>query len=261
MARWQTPIVIEQRMFGGLCRTSLAAPELATAVRAGQYVLLRCAPPVSYDPLLRRALFVAAADRSGGTVSLLYVPDERGLTWLAAQPAGAQLDLFGPLGTPFALDQSASNLLLLGAGPALAALLLLAGEAVERGMNVTLVAGATAAEWLPPPFLLPPAVEYAGGVVAAADLPPLPASQPGSPPPLTWADQLAAALPEAALPALVGLVQRERLRWQRGFAQVALAGPLPCGMGACQACLVTTRHGLRTRCKDGPVFELRELRS
>ncbi|NJM07388.1 hypothetical protein HC891_16190 [Candidatus Gracilibacteria bacterium] len=55
-------------------------------------------------------------------------------------------------------------------------------------------------------------------------------------------------------------VRAGRLRWQRGFAEVLLAGQLPCGTGACLACLVETRDGLRTRCKDGPVFDLRALR-
>ncbi|MGB9632969.1 MAG: hypothetical protein ACPL8I_06560 [Chloroflexaceae bacterium] len=35
---------------------------------------------------------------------------------------------------------------------------------------------------------------------------------------------------------------------------------MPCGVGACQGCLVETRDGARLGCKDGPVFDLRDLR-
>jgi dihydroorotate dehydrogenase electron transfer subunit len=75
-----------------------------------------------------------------------------------------------------------------------------------------------------------------------------------------WADQICAGLPEEQLRPLADAVRAGRMRWQPGFAQVALAGAMPCGVGSCLACLVETRDGWRTRCKDGPVFDLRALR-
>lgn len=265
MARLTEPTVVEQRAFGGLRWLTLHAPELAGGVRAGQYLLVRCADPASADPLLRRALFVAAADRSAGTVALLYAPDERGTAWLAGRHPGERLDCFGPLGAPFTIDNRTRALLLAGAGPGLAALLLLAREAVARGSAVVLLAAAPALDLLPPPFLLPADVEYQGSVGEPADaLAMLAADKPsaGAPPlaaPLVWADQLGVALPLGLLPDLAAQVRAAKLRWQRGFAQALLDGPLPCGAGACLACLVETRDGLRTRCKDGPVFDLRDL--
>jgi dihydroorotate dehydrogenase electron transfer subunit len=55
-------------------------------------------------------------------------------------------------------------------------------------------------------------------------------------------------------------VRAGKLRWERGFAQAIVAGPMPCGLGTCLACPLETRDGPRLRCKDGPVFDLRELR-
>src|SRR5262249_39111022 len=134
---------------------TLEAPELVRAVRAGHYLMVRCAEDGSYDPLLRRPLFVAATAPELGQIGLLYEPLERGLAWLSRGRAGDPLDVIGPLGRPFALDRQTRNLLLLGGGPGLAALLLLAREASARGCTVTLIASSTHADALPPPFLLP----------------------------------------------------------------------------------------------------------
>jgi dihydroorotate dehydrogenase electron transfer subunit len=252
---YQEPILVERRELDGAVWLTLLAPELARGVRPGQLVLFRCAPPTSADPLLRRALFVAGADGQAGTINLFIAPDEPGLAWLAAQPRGARLDVYGPVGTPFTLDERSRNLLLAGSGAALPALIFLAQRAVAQQCAVILVAAATAP--LPPPYLLPPEVEYQSVASPAALLPTLRA---GTPPLLAWADQLFTAAAEGELSGLVDVVRTVRLRWERGFAQVALAGPAPCGTGICLACTVETRYGLRLRCKDGPVFDLRDFR-
>ena len=120
----------------------MQSPELARSVRAGQYLLVRCAEDGSYDPLLRRPLFVAAAEPALGQIGLLYAPVERGLAWLARGRPGDTLDIVGPLGQPFTIAGRTRTLLLVGQGPGLAALLLLARTAVGKGCAVTLLAGA-----------------------------------------------------------------------------------------------------------------------
>jgi len=149
---------------------TLQAPELARAARPGQALLLRCAEPGSADPLLRRALPVAAAEERLGQIGLLYAPDERGLAWLAHRRPGEQLDALGLFGAPFALDRRTRNLLLVGQGPGLAALLLLARQHAARGGAVALLAGADEPALLPPPFLLPADVEYQSVVGRAVEL-------------------------------------------------------------------------------------------
>lgn len=258
------PVILEQHRLGMLCLLRLHAPELARAARAGQAILVRCAPPGSADPLLRRPLFLAGADGSAGTLDLLFAPTERGLDWLAAQSPGARLDLYGPLGVGFTLDQGTRNLLLAGAGAALPALIFLARNAIARNLAVVLLAAATP-ELLPPPYLLPPAVEYQTAtdsdgllsLLAPTARSPLPALS-GSP--IAWADQVCLALNNELVAPTAAAVRTARLRWERGFALVALAGAMPCGFGACLSCPVETRDGPRLRCKDGPVFDLRELR-
>lgn len=261
---YHEPVIVERRELGALRQLVVLAPELARAARPGHYLLAGCAPPAAADPPLRRAVFLAGADLAVGTVDLLIDPAERGLAWLAGQPAGTRLDLFGPLGTPFSIDGRTRNLLLVGTGPALPALIFLAHAAAAGGGAGVLLAAAAGAGRLPPPFLLPPDLEYqssADGPSALIGL--LGAPSPGASifaSPIAWADQVCLALSDDLVAPAVDAVRAGRMRWGRGFAQAALAGPLACGVGTCQTCLVETRVGLRTRCKDGPVFDLRDLR-
>lgn len=279
--------VIDQRPASErLVWLTLQAPELARSARAGQSLLVRCAEPGSSDPLLRRGLWVAAAEERLGQIGLLYAPDERGLAWLAHRRPGEQLDALGLFGAPFALDRRTRTLLLVGQGPGLAALLLLARQHIARGGAVALLASADTAALLPPPFLLPADVEYQSVIGRAVDLLAPPASThdeprttkarsraaktPAAPTPeaapalagrdlLTWADQICVALPPEQLAPLAEALRTVKYRWERGFASALLEVPLVCGLGACGVCAVETRKGQRLACVDGPVFDLRDL--
>ncbi len=41
--------------------------------------------------------------------------------------------------------------------------------------------------------------------------------------------------------------------------QVSLENHMPCGIGACMGCVVKTSEGYKRVCKDGPVFDAREV--
>ena len=275
MSTQQFVTVAEQRpATGALWWLSLHAPELARRVRPGQYVLVRCAEPERTDLLLRRGLFVAAAEETLGQIGLLYAADEPGLQWLSRQRAGDQIDIAGPFGTPFTIERTTRTLLLLGSGPGLGALLLLARRHLAQGGNVALLAAAHEAALLPPPFLLPADIEYQSVVgniaemvvepppvsVAKKSKRPAPPSQPSAiGGQINWADQVCAALAPADVVPVQDAIRRATFRWERGFAQALLEGTLVCGVGACGLCSMTIRKGRRLLCSDGPVFDLRDL--
>jgi dihydroorotate dehydrogenase electron transfer subunit len=257
LARQWTLTVTDQRdATAGLRWLTLAAPEIARDVRPGQYLLLRCDDPGDTLRMLPRALFVAGVEPALGQIGLLFAPDESGRAWLARRRAGDMVEASGPYGRPFQVDQRTRSLLLLGEGSGLAALLLLAREAAGRGAAVTLFAGATASDALPPPFLLPPDVEYETTIGPAVSLL---ANHLGGEHPVRWADRICAALPKAQIGVLRDAVRSVRFRWDRGFASVLLEGPLVCGVGACGGCAVTLRRGQQQLCSEGPVFDLKEL--
>jgi dihydroorotate dehydrogenase electron transfer subunit len=254
MAHVSAPTVVEQRRFGNLIQLQLSAPELAGGARPGQFLLLPATSAGFHDPLLNRALFVAGADPAAHSLSLLLPTAEVDLHWLAERRVGDELRAFGPVGTPFVEPSAGANLLLLGTGPGLFALLFLARRALERKAAVELLAVAVDNDSLPPPYLLPADAGYQAATAAADSLVDL-----LSPQLIGWADHIAVAAPIAELPAISAVIRRHRLRWPAGFAEVVLAGPIPCVSATCRACLVQTRAGLRSRCRVGPVFDLREL--
>jgi hypothetical protein len=75
-----------------------------------------------------------------------------------------------------------------------------------------------------------------------------------------WADFLAA---DAGRDSLPGLMSRLGAREQAGAkfdAQVLIRTDMPCGaLAECGVCAVRFRHSWKMACKDGPVFDLKEL--
>lgn len=245
----------------GLHWLTLDTPQLARTVRPGQYLLVRCSDPESYDPMLRRPLFVAAAEAALGQIGLLYQANERGLRWLSRMRSGDQIDVLGPFGQGFTLDKRSRTLLLIGQGPGLAALLFYAKRASEQHCAVTLYAAAENSELLPPPFLLPSEVEYQS-VVQLSEHDLIVGSQSAIPDlasAISWADQLGIALPEPHRIALRESINKIKYRWTNGYASALIDGEIVCGVGACQLCSIETRKRYRKRCSDGPVFDLRDL--
>lgn len=255
MHPYYTATIRERRQIEGLVWLSLAALELARTAQPGQYALAR--PSRSLDPLLWPVIFLAGADPTKGLVELLIDPRQPATAWLVDLPVGITLDLCAPLGTPFVPAPATQTLLLAGAGAALPALLFAARRHARRLSIALLLAGNE--RYLPPPFFLPETVEVqtsSAGDTALFDL--LAAHTPSSP--IRWADQILFALPPDLLSQASAAMRMARLRWERGLAQVVVAGPMPCGLGVCRACQIETRNGWQRRCVEGPVLDLRDIR-
>ncbi len=157
------------------------------------------------------------------------------LTW---QP-GTTLSLRGPLGRGFNLPSSAKRVALAPLGETSARLKPLLMAALEQNASVVLVSELNVSD-------LPPEIEI----------------QPISALPVVaqWADYLAIDIERESLPGLrekMGFGEQAKINLD---AQVLIVTPMPCGgMADCGVCSVTLRHGWKMACKDGPVFELKEL--
>jgi dihydroorotate dehydrogenase electron transfer subunit len=258
-----TAILLEQQQFGDWAWLTLGSAQRSSALvtaRPGQFVAVRCTSVGSYDPLIRRPLFIAAVDAQAGTCQLLVARTDPAFAFLSSLSRGAQLDALGPLGQGWTIDGATRMLALLGAAADAAALFGLAHWAVGRGLSVSVLLGADETLGAPAPFLLPAAAEYnvaAGDQAVGAALGLLDDQV------LRWADQLAVALPQGLLGAVAQRVRNVRLQWGRGFAQAALLHPdgggLACAIGVCGVCALETRQGRRLSCVDGPIFDLRDL--
>lgn len=249
-----TATVLTSRRVGAYTHLVLVAPGVAERLRPGTFV----AVSVDGGRLARRAYWIHRARSAGGhglTLEIVVEEVGPGSRWLAAQPAGARLELTGPLGRPFALPREAVSCVLVADGHGAAPLFLLAERLRERGCAVTmLVAGRDEAHLLSAlearrsaravtvvtgdgsVGLRGTVADHVGEVVrrAGADV----VYAAGSPGPLR-------AVAEAA---------EEHGAW----SQLGLEQPLTCATGLCQGCPlpVVGEDGVRRTvraCCDGPV--------
>ncbi len=221
----------------GMFVISMLAPEIATSVRAGQFVNLGWSP----GPLLRRPFSVYKVDRDRIEIVLKAVGV--GTAQLLAMKRGDRVSCLGPLGRGFDLGSGPRRVALVSGGLGVAPMPLAAKEAMSLGMHVTWVHGArTAGElcsesdgidviWATDDG----SKGFAGSAVAAAP----------------DADLVLACGPNRMLAAVAG-------RWPD--AQVAVETYMGCGTGVCLGCAVPLAHGGYDRaCKEGPVYRAADI--
>ena len=201
----------------------------------GRYVLAYA--PADADQFLALALFSGQAAGDPATGSQ---PGEGG--FLAAPPVpdswgpGTALELRGPCGRGFQLPGEIRRLGAAAFTPSAARLMPVITQALQRDVSVTLFSDS-------PLVGLPYALEVSPLAALTEALP--------------WADFLALDLPLEKLEDLRTLMGAGELRCP---AQALIYIPMPCGGAAeCGACAVPARRGYKLACKDGPVFDLREL--
>ena len=251
-------IVAVEPVMGDSVLLTLTVPDpMAREVRAGHFVDVLCRLDGSYDPLLRRPYSFFRADPRAGTVTLLVRPFGRGSTWLAARTAGTVLDVLGPLGNTYDIAPRSQNLLMVAGGVGVAPLVMLADQAVARGLNVTFLMGSADAAGLLAPAHLPSAVEYMvatddGGMGHHGYVTDL------VPDYVRWADQIFACGPEPMYRTLRNAVNPHRIAG-KPRVQVSMERSMACGLGACLGCVVETRHGMQTSCVQGPVYDMDEI--
>ncbi len=213
---------------------------------AGRFVL------ADLGGAVREVLFPSAVDE--GAFESVVAPGHPATRLLPGTP----VSLLGPGGRGFRVAGAARLLLVAEAEqlPLLCPLL-------QAAPAVAVVVEAPGRALLPPPGRFPPSVElhlvtHDGSVGHAGRLEALLEAGPLEPL-LAWAERLCCACAPARYPALARSVRRVRLQPGGDFAQALVRTPLPCGVGACEICRITTRNGERQVCTTGPVFDLLEL--
>ncbi len=255
MRLYTATITRNSEIRSGVHLIEMHVPSLASTVQPGQYCMVRCCHPSATDPLLRRPLFIHSVQQAQGMCTLLIHVHGRGTSWLAQQRAGATLDILGPMGHGWEVRSTARNLLLVSAGGLIAGVTLLAQQALEQELAVTLIAHFSKAADVYPPALLPPEVEYHiitsdGSLGQQGDI----VSVLGNY--LPWADAVCCSVSRETATLLYSSFERMR---GRQFAQGLMLHPLVCASGACLTCSVETYSGTKLVCRDGPVFDLREI--
>jgi dihydroorotate dehydrogenase electron transfer subunit len=237
-----------------------AAPEIADEIQPGQFVMIRTGETI--DPFLRRPMsihrVIRSSDQGPGKTpgfGLLIGTGGGGTSWLAHQPAGTPIDILGPLGHGFEIHPGSKNLLMVGGGYGVAPLIGFAEMARLNGHEVQLLVGAQSTSAAYPLDLLPPGIRMdvitndgsSGKTGLVTDYVKDYAD---------WADQICACGP---VPMYRSLKQAVEAAGFQGSVQVLMEEKMACGVGTCASCQVTTAHGPKLVCTDGPMFEVKDL--
>jgi len=243
------PVIANRQVMPGVFQLKLKASPVASLARPGQFAMLGCGP----DLLLRRPLSFHDADSETGEVAFLYNVVGRGTRWLSQLKPGDTVDILGPLGNGFTIKPDSKNILIIAGGMGVAPLCFLTRQAQNGGQSVTLLLGAASAANLCPSELLPSATTC------------LTATDDGSAGVkglitdclaqyIDKADQVFACGP---LPMYRTLAKEPGLRGKP--VQVSLEVRMACGLGVCYGCSIKTNSGMKKVCRDGPVFNMKDV--
>ncbi len=122
----------------------LHAPDLAPAIRPGQFVNLHTSPTIV--PLLRRPMSVHRVIRHGGSTTgfcVLYDVIGPGTRHLSLLKASQRLDVMGPLGNEITVPRGTKRAILIAGGVGVGPIKIVAESLQERGVrDITVCYGA-----------------------------------------------------------------------------------------------------------------------
>ena len=210
--------------------------------RAGQFYMLRV--PGALDPLLGRPISICEVDAQSGETTFVYQSVGRGTAQFAAMLAGQAIEAQGPYGNGFPLI--AGRAVILGGGIGSAPMLQLAKElrAGDPARRIDVYLG-----YREDAYLVSELERYAdsvtvnigGFVTNDVDFTLDATFYACGPAPMLRAAAMAAGAANANL-------------------YISLEKHMACGVGACLGCTCQTTNGRKRVCKDGPVFDYREVR-
>ncbi|MGD0263842.1 MAG: dihydroorotate dehydrogenase electron transfer subunit [Candidatus Methylomirabilota bacterium] len=243
----------------------LTVPAFPATFRAGEFVMVR--PPWVGDPFLPRAFSIYRIARQGDSpavVEILYKVLGKGTQYLARMEPSQEVEVLGPLGNAFTLLDGGARPVLVAGGigvPPIAALarqfrisnfefrnveVFLGGKTSEdilcvkdfeeagAGVHITTEDGSLGTRGLITDLLRPFLITHHGSRFTISTC--------GPPGMLVAVARLAE---ECAIP-----------------CQVSVEANMACGFGACMGCAIEVKADAKTYklvCKDGPVFDSREI--
>lgn len=216
---------------------------IETVLEDGQR-LARIACPANLIPSAGQYLLASHASDSALSVPLYYT-DSASEGFLAAPPIppswmpGTSLSLRGPLGRGFVIPAAARRIALVAFDDAPLRLRGLIQSCLKQGAAVVLISDF--------------AVDHLSDEVEAHPLSELSKIK-------TWADYIAFDVARANLFELKDRLGISNQLSASLDAQVLIRTAVPCGgVAECGVCAVSLKSGWQMACKDGPVFDLRDI--
>lgn len=248
--------IIKHENFQGDYRIlSMEAPRIGPLVKPGQFVHLKV--PKLNDRILRRPFSVYKADSN--SLTLLYKPVGRGTESMVALQPGNTVDIIGPLGNGYPLAKNDSFPVLVAGGYGNAALYLKAKELNKKG--IAFFGGQTAEDilcvsefedlgWEVQCSTNDGSLGVKGLITDAID---------------PWIEKQNISNLEFFVcgPGPMLRAIGDRATSNDFTAWLSLDENMACAVGACLTCVIKIKDGDGWKwarcCKEGPVFESREV--
>jgi len=220
----------------------LAVDPSLSQVKPGQYVLARVGE--NWRPYLREPWWYALSGKGTLTVERPVAIDYE---------PGQVVSLLGAVGQPFRFRRTLRNVLLLVYETEPSPLLSMIPSLLTSRVSVTMVLLGSAAAYTT--AHLPPEVEVISG---DSDM-----NWANRVTTIGWADQVFVVVPQADelghFSRIWGLFNQLRAEIPQGYLFGVFRPLLPCGTGACSACMVRTKNGNVLACTQGPTFDLTQV--
>jgi dihydroorotate dehydrogenase electron transfer subunit len=233
---------------------SFKAPKAAERTKPGQFFNVKV--DSSHNPLLRRPFGAHKIDKS--KIEILYKVVGKATRILSSRKKGETLDALGPLGNPFSepglFNPGSESVVLVAGGHGVAPLYGLAWALKANAVSgLTIMIGARTKghaigekEFQKLGLKVRLATEDGtkGHKGPVTDLLKETSGRP----------TIYACGPKPMLKAVAKFAARHDIP-----CQVSLEEYVACGIGTCLGCAVKTRSGYKLVCKDGPVFDAKEI--
>lgn len=260
-------VMENRRVAEGYFVMSLELPAAFDTPLPGQFVMLRAKGVQA--PLLGRPLSVYAFERGekGATLEVLYKVAGTGTLLFSGLPDGGDVEVLGPLGGRFEISPGVKNVILVAGGVGVAPLSFLAshcrGDRADARPRITCYVGAGSADALVGLDRLEASCSdvrictddgSCGHHGLVTELLEKDFSL------LDSRDSVICACgPSAMLKRMAELLEKHTVA-----CQISMEERMACGLGACLGCAVAVKAGdggfrYRRVCKDGPIFDIREL--
>ncbi len=255
--RLHTAAIVSHKSVGrGFYRLVLKAPDAAAAALPGQFVMLRVSEGL--DPILARPFGISSVLKKS-SVEIIYRVVGRGTALLAGRKTGETLNVLGPLGKSFPMPARGTTPVLVGGGSGFPPLHFLA----QRIGSSHLFIGSRDKDCLPPVSIMKSFRDVTAKIHVA--------TEDGSCGYCGMSTDILNAFlsktekkdriviytcgPHAMMAAV------SRIAAEHGITcYVSMEERMACGLGACMGCSIPMKAGgYRRACKEGPVFDSREI--
>jgi dihydroorotate dehydrogenase electron transfer subunit len=216
-------------------------------VRPGQFYNLRA---WDREPLLSRPISIY--DATDTTISFLYEIRGVGTKLIAKLEKGDEIELLGPLGNSFELDKIKGRVAMVAGGIGVAPFLYTVKSLAAAGMkaSVDLYAGFREKSYAVEEFK-----DYVDNIYIATDFGT--EGHKGFVTDLIDVEKYDLVLtcgPEIMMGKVVNMCKAKGVE-----VLISMESHMACGVGACLVCACKTVDGMKRSCKDGPIFNGRDV--